>query len=170
MRGGAKAPPHYLYGFILFYNSTMWWRKINELHRRIGGFILSVMLISTGLGLLYVVFSQIIDDGYGPRFAPEDIPPGPVLMEPWPPILEPPPTSLPRLSAADLKTYFFPPDPSDKQFGLITRKLDHRPVSLHGSQAEGAEATLGATSTAPGGSVAAGVAMTCSGKVTPSPG
>ena len=72
------------------------------------------------------------DDGHGIYTAPEDIDPAPVLAEPWPPI-DPPERPLPRLSAADLATYFFPAGAQSDENGLAIRRFEAGEVAISAS-------------------------------------
>ena len=53
-----------------------------------------------------------------------------MLAEPWPAIA-PPEGPLPRLSAADLPTYFFPPEAENEENGLAVRRFEPGEVAIH---------------------------------------
>ncbi|MET4805552.1 hypothetical protein [Limibacillus sp. MBR-115] len=97
------------------------------------------------------------DDGYGSYLPPDEIDPAPAPVAPWPAILGPevlgPEGSgaetssgsgrvqtLPRLTRADLKRFFFQEGTEDdipltdpERFGLVTRRFDGRPVGIWGA-------------------------------------
>ncbi len=106
------------------------------------------------------------NDGYGWRLPPDEIDPAPAPATPWPPILGPAilgpevlgpevlgaaetPTveggaqTLPRLTRADLKRFFFQevieddiPLTDPERFGLVTRRFDGRPVGIWGADGD----------------------------------
>ena len=86
--------------------------------------------------ILYVLWLKITDDGHGIYTAPEDIDPAPVLAEPWPPVdpaAATPDGALPRLSAADLPTYFFPPGAEHDENGLAIRRFQPGEIAVYAS-------------------------------------
>lgn len=68
----------------------------------------------------------------------------PGSSNPWPPILEPGslPEALPRLSIADLETYFFPKSPyeprfdDDEEFGGVIQKFGPKPLFIKAYRAD----------------------------------
>ncbi|MEJ1995317.1 MAG: hypothetical protein P8X75_08890, partial [Limibacillus sp.] len=83
--------------------------------------------------IAYALWLKITDDGHGIYTAPEDIEPAPVLTEPWPPI-DPaaamPGGALPRMSRADLPTYFFPQGATLPENGQALWRFDGSLVSV----------------------------------------
>ena len=114
----------------------MWLR--DHLKRGWKGYLAGLVcaLVSTPPFYWNIYWYGLTDDGHGIYTAPEDIDPAPVLAEPWPPI-DPaaavPEGMLPRLSAADLPTYFFPPGAEDDENGIAIRRFEPGKIGIYAS-------------------------------------
>jgi hypothetical protein len=79
-----------------------------------------------------LLWNAVTDDGHGVYTAPGDIDPAPKLPTPWPPFA-PPEGPLPRLSLADIDTYFFPQDAEEAENGLAIWRFDAPSLALSSS-------------------------------------
>ena len=147
-----------------------WWRYPKKLRAYLKKYKRSLIaaglmgfVIGEGPSIPFIIWDRLTDDGYGWHLPPDEIDPAPAPATPWRPIWGPEslgPESLtaetstvaggvqtlPRLTRADLKLFFFPKGFEDditltypEYFGLVTRRFDRRPVALRNS-GEGREA------------------------------
>ncbi len=119
------------------------WTKIGKRgrwHVRTYALIATVILLND----LPFFWKHFTNDGYGIYTAPDDIEAPPRLKAPWPPILVPEalPEALPRLSAAELETYFFPKSPyeprfdDDEEYGGVIQKFGQKALVLNAHRAD----------------------------------
>ncbi len=131
-------------------------------HKR-GLFIAGLAGIIGGGGVenVIIIWNVLTNDGYGSYLPPDEIDPAPAPATPWPLILGPTVLgaerltaeastvaggvqTLPRLTRADLKLFFFPKGLEDditlsnpEYFGLVTRRLDRRPLGIWDASSDG---------------------------------